>query len=324
MKTMVFRGGSEIIRDRDLDELSELRDNEEFKFWLDVGPDDFNPNSIERIGKKFELHKLTIEDVLTRGSTPVVDPFEDYLYILASALPGEFEPGELETSQLSMVLGRNYLLTFHRKGIRAIDKAEEKFLDSPDDYFGRGTDHMVYRILDNVVENHFPTLERIEDEINRIEDEAIADPDEELFGEITDLRADLIEVQRTTAPQWEMAAKLARAETPFISEERKIYFRDLRDDLARISDLLTNYRDLVAGTRDAYMTSVSNRMNEIMQTLTIVATIFIPLTFIAGIYGMNFEIMPELGWDWGYFGALGIMGFSAAGMLYYFKRKDWF
>ena len=324
MKSMVFRGGSEIARDRNLDELSELRDNEEFKFWLDVGPDDFNPKGIEKIGKKFELHKLTIEDVLTRGSTPVVDPFEDYLYILASALPGEFEPGELETRQLSMVLGRNYLLTFHRKGIRAIDKAEEKFLDSPNDYFGRGADHMVYRILDNVVENHFPTLERIEEEINRIEDEAIADPDEELFGEITDLRADLIEVQRTTAPQWEMAAKLARAETPFISEERKIYFRDLRDDLARISDLLTNYRDLVAGTRDAYMTSVSNRMNEIMQTLTIVATIFIPLTFIAGIYGMNFEVMPELGWDWGYFGALGVMGLSAAGMLYYFKRKDWF
>ncbi len=324
MKSMVFRGGSEIARDRNLDELSELRDNEEFKFWLDVGADDFNPKGIEKIGKKFELHKLTIEDVLTRGSTPVVDPFEDYLYILASALPGEFEPGELETRQLSMVLGRNYLLTFHRKGIRAIDKAEEKFLDSPDDYFGRGADHMVYRILDNVVENHFPTLERIEDKINRLEDEAIADPDEELFGEITDLRADLIEVQRTTAPQWEMAAKLARAETPFISEERKIYFRDLRDDLARISDLLTNYRDLVAGTRDAYMTSVSNRMNEIMQTLTIVATIFIPLTFIAGIYGMNFEVMPELGWDWGYFGALGVMGLSAAGMLYYFKRKDWF
>jgi len=324
MKTLVFQGGSEIVRDRDLNELGELRGSGEFKFWLDVGSEDFSSKSIERIGKKFELHKLTIEDVLTRGSTPVVDPFEDYLYILASALPGEFEPGELETRQLSMVLGRNYLLTFHRKGIRAIDKAEEKFLDSPDDYFGRGADQMVYRILDNVVENHFPTLERIEEEINRIEDEAIADPDEELFGEITDLRADLIEVQRTTAPQWEMAAKLARAETPFISEERKIYFRDLRDDLARISDLLTNYRDLVAGTRDAYMTAVSNRMNEIMQTLTIVATIFIPLTFIVGIYGMNFEVMPELGWDWGYFGALGLMGLSAAGMLYYFKRKDWF
>ena len=324
MKIMAFRGGSDVILDRSVDELSELRGSEEFTLWLDVGPDDFSPKSIERIGKKFELHKLTTEDVLTRGSTPVVDPFEDYLYILASALPGEFEEGDLETRQLSMVLGENYLLTFHQKSIRAIDKAEERFLANPDDYFGRGADHMVYRILDNVVENHFPTLERIEDKINRLEDEAIADPDEELFGEITDLRADLIEVQRNTGPQWEMAAKLARAETPFISDERKIYFRDLRDDLARISDLLTNYRDLVAGTRDAYMTSVSNRMNEIMQTLTIVATIFIPLTFIAGIYGMNFEVMPELGWDWGYFGALGFMGLSAVGMLYYFKRKDWF
>lgn len=321
---MAFRGDSEIIRDLGVDELSKLRTDQESTFWLDVGPEDFSPTTIEKVGKKFDLHKLTIEDVLTRGSTPVVDPFGDYLYVLASALPGEFERGDLETRQLSMVLGGNYLLTFHRKSIRAVDQAEDKFLAKPDDYFGRGADHMLYRILDNVIENHFPTLERIEDEINRLEDEAIANPDEGLFGEITDLRADLIEVQRNTGPQWEMAAKLARAETPFISDERKIYFRDLRDDLARISDLLTNYRDLIAGTRDAYMTSVSNRMNEVMQTLTIVATIFIPLTFIAGIYGMNFEVMPELNWDWGYFGTLGFMGLSAVGMLYYFKRKGWF
>lgn len=321
---MAFRGGSEVIRYQDVDEFSELRGNQEFTLWLDVGPDDFTPGTIEKVGEKFDLHKLTIEDVLTRDSTPVVDPFDDYLYVLANALPGQFEWGDLETRQLSMVLGENYFLTFHRKSIRAIDQAEEKFLATPDDYFGRGADHMVYRILDNVVENHFPTLERFEDEINRIEDEAITDPDEELFGEITNLRADLIEVQRNTGPQWEMAAKLARAETPFISDERKIYFRDLRDDLARISDLLTNYRDLISGTRDAYMTAVSNRMNEVMQTLTIVATIFIPLTFIAGIYGMNFEVMPELSWDWGYFGTLGFMGLSAVGMLYYFKRKGWF
>ncbi len=321
---MAFRGGSEVIRDQGIDELSELKGNRKSTLWLDVGPEDFSPTTIEKVGKKFDLHKLTIEDVLTRGSTPVVDPFGDYLYVLASALPGEFERGDLETRQLSMVLGENYLLTFHRKNIKAVAQAEERFLENPNEYFGRGADHMLYRILDNVVENHFPTLKRIEDEINRLEDEAIDDPDEKLFGEITDLRIDLIEVQRTTGPQWEVAARLARAETPFISDERKIYFRDLREDLARIGDLLTNYRDLVAGTRDAYMTAVSNRMNEVMQTLTIVATIFIPLTFVAGIYGMNFEVMPELGWDWGYFGALGFMGLSAVGMLYYFKRKGWF
>ena len=121
-----------------------------------------------------------------------------------------------------------------------------------------------------------------------------------------------------------MAAKLARAETPFIPDERKIYFRDIQDDLARIYDLLTNYRDLIGGARDIYMTVISNRMNEIMKTLTIVATIFIPLTFIAGIYGMNFDFMPELNWHWGYFGILGVMGAASLGMVYYFKKKDWF
>jgi len=324
MKSLLYRSGTGVQSGVSLTDLAEKKNREEVSFWIDVGSEDFGPDAVKEVGDIMDFHPLTVEDILTRESRPIVDAFEDYLYILASSLSSEFSIGELETRQLSIILGNNYVITFHRKDINAIDRATDRFLANPDNYFGRGPDHIVYRILDNVVENHFPILDRIEDEINRIEDEAMEDPEEELFGDIADLRSDLIEVQRTTGPQREMAAKLARAETPYISEGRKIYFRDIQDDLARIHDLLSNYRDLIAGARDTYMNAVSNRMNEIMQTLTIVATIFIPLTFIAGIYGMNFEVMPELGWDWGYYGALGVMGLSAVGMLYYFKRKGWF
>lgn len=292
-------------------------------FWIDVEGEDFD-SEVKKVGEILDLHPLTIEDVLTAESRPIVKTFPDYLYILARIPDQTWKIGEMQTYQLTLVLGNNYLLSFHRKNLSSAEQLREKVTRDPKQYLGRGVDYLGYCLLDSLVEDYFPVLDRLEDEIDRIEDEVLIDPDERLLAEISDLRSDLIEIQRTVAPQREMAAKLARPETKFVSDDRKIYFRDIQDDLARTSDLLTNYRELIGGARDMYMTAMSNRMNEIMKTLTIVATIFIPLTFIAGIYGMNFEIMPELGWDWGYFGALGLMGATTLGMLYYFKKKNWF
>ncbi|MFW6071780.1 MAG: magnesium/cobalt transporter CorA [Candidatus Bipolaricaulota bacterium] len=324
MKSYFYSGKSGLTRDKGLEELIEKKEREEGSFWIDIGEEDFSPETVKKIGNKLELHPLTVDNVLTRENRPIVELFDDYLFVLASSLGGAFELGRLETRQLSIVLGDNYVATFHRKEIDAIERAMKGLEANSSGYFGQGVDYLVYKILDFVTEDHFPVLDRIEEEVDRIEDEVLENPSEEVLGEISNLRSDLIEIQRSTGPQREMAAKLARAETPLIQEKTRIYFRDIQDELARLSDLRTNYRDMVSGARDMYMTVISNRMNEIMQTLTIVATIFIPLTFIAGIYGMNFEIMPELGWDWGYYGALGIMGGAAGGMLYYFKRKGWF
>lgn len=301
----------------------EKTDQGEVSFWIDVEDKDFE-SEVNAVGESLGLHSLTIEDIMTAESRPIVDAFPNYLYILARIPAQTWELGEMETYQLSLVLGDNFLLTFHRRKLPSIEKLRKKMTRAPERYFGRGVDYLGYYLLDLVVDDYFPVLDRLEDEIERVEEEVLVEPDEGLLEEISDLRTDLIEIQRTAGPQREMAAKLARTETPFITDERKIYFRDIQDDLARISDLLTNYRDLIGGARDMYMTSISNRMNEIMQTLTIVATIFIPLTFIAGVYGMNFEVMPELGWDWGYYGTLGMMGGAALGMIYYFKKKDWF
>lgn len=292
-------------------------------FWVDVEGENFD-SEVKKVGEILDLHPLTIEDVLTAESRPIVKTFQNYLYILARIPAQRWEIGEMQTYQLTLVLGKNYLLSFHRKNLSSAEKLRENVARDPERYLGRGVDYLGYYFLDNLVDDYFPVLDRLEDEIGRVEDEVLIEPDEELLAEISDLRSDLIEIQRTAAPQREMAAKLARPETRFIPDDRKIYFRDIQDDLARISDLLTNYRELIGGARDMYMTAISNRMNEIMKTLTIVATIFIPLTFIAGIYGMNFEIMPELNWDWGYYGALGVMGVAALGMVYYFKKKDWF
>ena len=292
-------------------------------FWLDITGEDFE-SELNRAGEILDLHPLTIEDALTAENRPIVDTYQNYLFIIARIPPGDWETGEIWTYQLSLIIGPNYFLTLHRRDLSLIEKLKAKMRKDPERYFERGVDFLGYRVLDELVENYFPLLDRLEEEIDRIEDEVLVEPDEKLLMEISDLRSDLIEIQRMTGPQREMAAKLARAETPLIADNRKIYFRDIQDDLARIYDLLTNYRDLIGGARDIYMTVISNRMNEIMKTLTIVATIFIPLTFIAGIYGMNFEVMPELGWDWGYYGSLGVMGVMALGMVYYFKKKGWF
>lgn len=302
----------------------EGQDNQEgVSFWIDVEGEDFE-TEVKEVGETLGLHHLTIEDIVTAESRPIVDTFQDYLYILARIPSQNWEIGEMQTYQLSLVLGYNYLLTFHRKNLPSTEKLREKVSRDPERYFGRGVDYLCYYLLDGIATDYFPVLDRLEDQIDRVEDEVLAEPDEELLTQISNLRSDLIEIQKTAGPQREMAAKLARTDTQFIAEDRKVYFRDIQDNMARISDLLTNYRDLIGVARDMYMTSISNRMNEIMKTLTIVATIFIPLTFIAGIYGMNFEIMPELGWDWGYYGVLGVMGAAALGMVYYFRKKGWF
>lgn len=324
MKSFLYSSESGIRRGYNLAELSREINSDDTTFWVDVGVEDFGSETIKKISNELGLHPLTVDDILTRENRPIVDLFDDYLFVLASALPKTFEIGELETRQLSIVLGPNYVITFHREEIDAIDRAADRFEANPGNYFGRGADYLVYQFLNYITGDHFPVLDRVEEEIDLIEDKVLEDPDEELLEKISGLRSDLIEIQRSTGPQREMAGKLARMETPLIQEKTRVYFRDIQDELARLSDLRTNYRDLISGARDMYMNVMSNQMNEIMQTLTIVATIFIPLTFIAGIYGMNFEVMPELSWDWGYYGALGLMGISALGMLYYFKRKDWF
>ncbi|MCF7890757.1 magnesium/cobalt transporter CorA [Candidatus Bipolaricaulota bacterium] len=298
-------------------------DQDHVSFWIDIEDRDFE-SEVTELGEILGLHSLTIEDILTAESRPIVDTFPDYLYILARTPARDWEIGDMQTFQLSLVLGSNFLLSFHRKKFPVPGNLREKVTRDPENYFGRGVDYLCYYLLDGMTDEYYPVVDRLEEEIGEVEGEVLTDPDEELLKKISNLRSDLIEIQRTAGPQRETAAKLARTETQFISEARKVYFRDIQDNLVRIFDLLTNYRDLIGVARDMYMTSISNRMNEIMKTLTIVATIFIPLTFIAGVYGMNFEVMPELGWDWGYYGALGIMGGAALGMVYYFRKKDWF
>lgn len=309
--------------DENLESFKDQANQKGISFWLDVGPEVFESEA-KRVGEELDLHPLTVEDVLTTESRPTVDTFPNYLYILARIPAQDWDIGDMESFQLSLVLGSNFLLTFHRRNISVTERLKEKVTQDPERYFGKGVDYLCYYLLDGISDNYYPLLDKLEEEIGQVEDDVLTDPDEELLTKISDLRSDLIEIQRTAGPQREMAAKLARTDTQFIADDRKVYFRDIQDNLVRISDLLTNYRDLIGVTRDMYMTSISNRMNEIMKTLTIVATIFIPLTFIAGVYGMNFEIMPELTWDWGYYGALGVMGAATLGMVYYFRKKDWF
>lgn len=323
MDIYAYRPDGGLLETSSLSEVSGELGRDEVEFWIDIPEDNFE-EEVAGIGDLMDFHPLSTEDVLTAEGRSTLEIFDNYLYLLVRTPVEVFEPGEMESGQLSLFLGSNFLVSCHRRKVRSVESLKVGVKNNPGRFLGRGSDYLAYQVLDRSVDNYLLLMEKIEDNIDSVEDEVFADPDEELLSQMSDLRSDLLYLQRMVGPQREVVAKLSRPEIPFIREDRKVYFRDIQDNLARLHDLLTNYRELLGGARDMYMTVMSNEMNEIMQTLTIVATIFIPLTFVAGIYGMNFELMPELDWSWGYFGSLGVMGTMAAGMLYYFKRKDWF
>jgi magnesium transporter len=296
--------------------------------WIHV-QGDIEPAMLEELGTLFGLHQLSLEDVLNTGQRPKVDSFEGTLFVVLS-LPVRGEAGA-SVEQVSLFVGSRYLLSFN---------------DGPSDPFGpvRGrlrrqvgrihlgrADYLLYSLLDVVIDQGFPVLEDIGEEIEALEEELLARPTRETLNRIHQLKRELLLLRRMLWPQREVLNALLRAEDGLIGGETKLFLRDCYDHTVQIMDLLESYRDMTAGMLDVYLSSVSNRLNENMRILTLIGTIFIPLTFIAGVYGMNFGnntkspwAMPELGWYYGYPLAWLLMVVVAIGMLLLFKRKEWF
>ena len=267
----------------------------------------------ERIGEELCLHPLVMEDVLSSGQRPKAEVYEDYIFLVLKIVGLEGKGRRLLLEQVSLVLGRNYLVTFQEGNSTVLDPLRKRI----------GADYLAYAVMDLVVDEYFNLLEGFDEEIEKLEDRVVERPGQDVVRDLHRLRRRLILLRKSVWPLREELASLVREEHELIAGETVPYLRDLYDHVIRVIETLETMREMVSGLLDVYLSSVSNRMNEIMKVLTIMATIFIPLTFISGVYGMNFKNMPELHWPWAY-PAVWLLFFAiAVFMLLFFRRKKW-
>lgn len=278
------------------------------------------------IAKTFNLHPLALEDVVNVHQRAKVDIYEGHLYIVLR-IPDSSHKHACE--QFSLFLGKNYVLTFQEQFrdsfdlIRAGLRLKESFARQ-----GLHPDYLAYRLIDAAIDAYFPMLEAIGDHLDHLDEPAVSKTNQ-AFNELHIVRRELLILRRAIWPLRDVISELRSEVIPFISAETRMYLRDCYDHVVQLIDLLESYRDIAGDVRDYYLSSISNRMNEVMKTLTVLATIFLPITFIAGVYGMNFNTeispwnMPELKWRYGYFYVLTLMALVVALMLWYFKRRGW-
>lgn len=304
--------------------------NEQTVSWIDVvglGHED----TLREIGKIFNLHPLTLEDVVNIPQRPKVEEYEDYLVIIVQMVGLKEQQTGFFLEQISLILGENYLLTIQEEGeYDSLNSVRDRIKLNRGSIRKQSSDYLAYAIWDAIIDGYFPVLESYGERIENLENEIIANPTEQTLTQIYQLRQELLSLRRAIWPQRDIINSLLRDEHTLISHNVTVYLRDCYDHVVQIIDVIENYRDFANGLMDFYISSVGNKMNEIMKTLTVISTIFIPLTFIAGIYGMNFNTekspwnMPELNWYWGYPLCLGLMFIIATALIYFFWRRGWF
>jgi len=279
--------------------------------------------AIETIGDHFGLHPLIQEDIVHTGQRPKLEVYDEHVYVVSKMLYHDDEDDHLRAEQVSFVLGGSYLISFQEDTGDVFDPVRKRLREGRGRIRAQGTDYLTYALLDVIVDHYFVILEELGSRTEEIEEEVLEDPQSETQERINDLRRDLIFMRRMTWPVRELLSQLERLESELWTEETRPFVRDTYDHAVQVLDLVESLRDVVGGLTDLYMTSLSNRMNEIMKVLTIIGTIFIPLTFVAGVYGMNFEYMPELTVWYGYPVAMAAMAAIAGVLLLYFRRKEW-
>ncbi|AVH72298.1 magnesium/cobalt transporter CorA [Nostoc sp. 'Lobaria pulmonaria (5183) cyanobiont'] len=297
--------------------------------WIDVqglGSQDI----LQRLGKVFKLPPLVLEDIVNVPERPKIEDYEDQLLFIARMVVAKEKTCGFYSEQVSLILGKNYLLTVQEEpehdcfeGVRSRIEKNKGLIRK------QGADYLAYAVLDAIIDGFFPVLELYGERIEELEEEVIVRPTPQTLQNIYQIRRELLQLRRAIWPQRDAINSLIRDDPDLICEEVRIYLRDCYDHTVQVMDMVETYRELASGLMDVYLSAVSNKMNEIMKVLTIVSTIFIPLTFIAGIYGMNFNTekspynMPELNWYWGYPLCWALMLAIAFGLLFFFWRRGW-
>ncbi|MEO7991083.1 MAG: magnesium/cobalt transporter CorA [Chryseolinea sp.] len=281
-----------------------------------------NQDIIEKLQNHFQLHYLLIEDVLG-DQRPKAEEYDDYFFFTLKMLYRIDDSG-IEYEQISFVLGKNYLISFQEKEGDFFDGFRDRIKNDLGKVRKKNADYLLYRLIDIIIENYYSVLDKIGDSVEEIEENVYENPTNNTFNRIQKLKKDLIYLRKAVYPLRDALSKVIKGESEFIEEENLRYYSDVYDHVIHLIDSLDTYKDLTSSLLDIHINAMNTRMNEVMKVLTVFSTIFMPLTFIVGIYGMNFDYMPELRWHYGYFGILGIMALVVIGMLYYFKKKKWF
>lgn len=280
---------------------------------------------LSQLGGCFGLHPLVLEDIANTDQRPKLEDYGEYVYIVLRLLhDGAAVGGVAATEQVSLILGRDFVLSFEEAEPTTFDAVRERLRTNRGRIREQGADYLAYSLLDAVVDSYFVVLERLGERLEQLYDEVGSRPSPRTPALLHALRRELVLLRRAVWPLREVLGSLERGSTALVAAETRVYLRDVYDHTVHAIETLESFRDMVAGIHDIHLMGLSNRLNEIMKVLAIIATIFMPLSFIAGIYGMNFRNMPELGWPWAYPAVLGVMLVIGGGMLYYFKKKKWF
>jgi len=279
---------------------------------------------VQALDDSFGIHPLILEDILNTQARPKSEEHESYLYFLVKMLRYDMDSQCVQTEQLSLIVGDNYLISLQEEAANDIfDPVRKRLRDSRGRIRRKRADYLAYVLLDTVVDHNFLVLEQLGDRIEDLEDDLLAHPEADNLQEIQRLKREILSLRHAIWPLRELISGLYKEESPLIQEETRLYFKDVHDHVIQIIETIELFRELVAGMLEIYRSNLSSRMNEVMKVLTIFSTIFIPLTFVVGVYGMNFEYMPELKWGWGYAALWIIMGIVTGIMLLFFRRKKW-
>ncbi len=322
-KVTVVQYDTESVERREVENLQELRRVRDSNrvTWVDVqGLGD--EATLKTIGEIFELHPVALENAVNVPQRAKTEVYEGHQLVIART-PRVDDEGLVHAPQVCFIIGERYLLTFQERYFGFFDRVRERMKSPTATMRSRGPDYLAYALVDAMIDRYYPVAQYLTDGLEELEDIVVENPHPEVLARIHGYRRQLVVLRRIGWPQREAISAMLREQTRFFEEEQKVYLRDTYDHIAQIVELIDSAREMASDLADAYLSNVSHRTNEIMKVLTLMASIFIPLTFLAGIYGMNFEHMPELGSRNGYFIALGVMATLAVGMTAYFKHRGW-
>ena len=327
-RIMVIDYDSQHFQEKQLDNIEECRTFKDTGTVTWINIDGIHQlDIIEKIAHTFDLHPLTLEDIVNTEQRPKCEDLDHYLFVVLYMLLWEKETG-VRTEQVSFIIGRNYVISFQEQEGDVFNIIRERIRHNKGRIRKQGSDYLAYALIDAIVDNYYVILEELAQRIEDMEDQLISNPTPGTLQVIHRLKQEIIFLRKSVWPLREVISRFERGESKLIQKGTHVYLRDLYDHVIQVIDTVETFRDMVSGMLDIYLSSVSNKMNEVMKVLTIIATIFIPITFIAGIYGMNFNTnspwnMPELNWKYGYLFVWGLIVAVLGGMVIFFKKKKW-
>lgn len=311
----------EKVVDKDLPNILQKIDLDKIN-WINVSAI-HHTEIVQQIGDFFSFHPLVLEDIPNTLLSPQYEDFDDYLFITLKMLSVNPENHLVEQEHISFILGKNYLLSFQERKKDVFDPVRQRLEKAKGKIRKRGADYLLYALMDVIVDNYYTITEEVSDKMNQLENELIYNPKPKSVESIANYKRQLIELKKTVYPLRDALGKLNNEEE-LVQQNTMLFFNDVYSHVEHVINTMETQRDVLAGFMDLYMSTLSHKMNDVMKTLTVIATIFIPLTFIAGVYGMNFQYMPELEWKWGYPVLLGFMFVCGIGMFIYMKSRRWF